>query len=343
MSVLALGLFSAGAFAAELPQTHLKVVGGLGGVSQYKQLEEPFWTREIEKDSGGRVTAEVAAFDEIGLRGPEVLQLMRLGVISFGTASLSNIASEDPEAAGLDLVGLNPDIQSLRRNAEAYEKILVDLYRERYGIEVLSFWTYPGQVIFCNKPIDRLSSLKGLKVRTVSIVHSDFVEALGGVGVTLPFSNVIPALRKGVVDCAITGTLSGNLIKLHEVTTHIYGLILSWGPEIFAANLDAWRRLDPAVREFVRAELHGLADRIWDAAARETEIGFACNTGQGECRGGFRGHLTLVPVREDDQNALRQILKTVIVPRWAARCGRECVDHWNATIGRNVGIDAVVH
>src|SRR4051794_27657679 len=180
----------AGASAAEPPAPgpapiHLKVVGGLGTTSQYKLFEEPFWTKRLAERSGGRVTAEVSPFDSIGLRGPEVLQMARLGVIAFGTTSLSLLASEDPEAAAADFVGLHPDIASLRRNIDAYRSALADLYRERYGVELLAVWTYPAQVVFCQRPISGLKDLRGLRVRTASAMHSDFVEALGATGITI--------------------------------------------------------------------------------------------------------------------------------------------------------------
>src|SRR4051794_20489981 len=112
------------AWPGELPPTHLKGGGGLAARGQFKNFWEPFWTQPLARHSNGRVTGEVAAFDQLGLRGPEVLQMTRLGVIAFGTTSLSLLASEDPEAAATDLVGMHPDIQSLRRNVAAYRPTL---------------------------------------------------------------------------------------------------------------------------------------------------------------------------------------------------------------------------
>src|SRR5271155_3108607 len=78
-------VLAAAAQAQELPVTHLKVVGGLGNVSQYTNIEEPFWTHELASLSGGRITAELTPFDTIGLRMNDIMQLMRLGVITMGT------------------------------------------------------------------------------------------------------------------------------------------------------------------------------------------------------------------------------------------------------------------
>eukprot|EP01034_Spumella_vulgaris_P030543 gene30543-37782_t len=42
---------------------HLRVVGGLADLSQYTRREEPFWTRELPRLSGGRYIAEIVPFD----------------------------------------------------------------------------------------------------------------------------------------------------------------------------------------------------------------------------------------------------------------------------------------
>src|SRR5258708_16262620 len=191
------------ASATELPELHLKTGGGLGGTSQYIDHEEPFWTKRLAADSGGRITAEVSPFDGLGIHGSEVVQMMRLGVISFGTTSLSLIAADDPEAAAVDLVGMNPDIPSLRRNVDAYPPTLPPMLRDRYGIELLAGFTYPAQVLFCNRPITNLRDLAGLKVRTAGAVHSDFVEAIGAPGVTLPYPPITNPLTTHLLHCPI--------------------------------------------------------------------------------------------------------------------------------------------
>ncbi len=57
-----------GAQAVDDP-IQLKVVGGLGGVSQYTQFEEPFWTQRLSQLSDGRIRAEIHPFDRSGFTG----------------------------------------------------------------------------------------------------------------------------------------------------------------------------------------------------------------------------------------------------------------------------------
>src|SRR3990167_6821228 len=60
-----------------------RVVGGLAGISQYTRWEEPFWTRELPRISGGRFRADIVPFDRAGVQGEEMLGLGQLGVVPF--------------------------------------------------------------------------------------------------------------------------------------------------------------------------------------------------------------------------------------------------------------------
>ncbi len=138
---------------------HLDVVGGLAGVSQYEQLEKPFWTNRIEELSNGRIRAEIHPFDRSGLPGPEMLQLIRLGVVPFGTALLAAVAGDEPELNAADLPALNPNFAALRKTVDLYRPHLREVLHDKYGIELLAIYAYPAQVIYCTKPFSGLNDL----------------------------------------------------------------------------------------------------------------------------------------------------------------------------------------
>lgn len=336
---MAIGLAGA-SLAQDMPKTPLKVVGAWGNLTQYKNFEQPFWTKEVNEKSGGAITAEITPFNEMGLKGAEIFRLMRLGVIDFGSTVLGYVAADDARNEAVDLAGLAPDAATARKISDAYKPVYDKFYGERFGIKVLGIWPYSAQVLFCNGEIKGLSDLKGKKVRTGNRTLAEFVEAFGGTGVTLAFNEVVPALQNKVVDCAITGTLSGNSAKWHEVATHIYALPLGWSHVMHAVNLKTWQRLDPKVRSFLEKEIAGLEDRIWAAAAEETQQGYDCNAGKDSCTMGTKAKMTVVPVSDADRAALKKALTETVLPKWAARCAGDCVADWNASIGKVVGLTA---
>lgn len=341
----ALGAVLGTSVAAAGPEDtiRLQVVGGLAGVSQYTRLEEPFWTQRLPQVTGGRLTADISPFDRSGIRGQEALRLLRLGVTPFSTALLGLVASEEPELSALELPGVSPDMAALRRTIDSNRPWLEAMLRERHATELLAVYVYPAQVFFCARPFAGLLDLRGRRIRTSSAAQSEWVSAIGAVPVVIPFADIVPSIRAGVVECAITGTLSGWQIGLNEVTTHVHAMALTWGVSLFGANRTAWASLPEAMRDLLRRELAELEQRIWDASDAETGLGLACNTGQPDCPadgqpGRARGRMTLVRVTPEDDALRRRLVREVILPRWADRCGPDCAADWNRRSAQSLGV-----
>ncbi|WP_082493252.1 TRAP transporter substrate-binding protein [Acidovorax sp. Leaf160] len=311
----------------------LRVVGGLGLVTQYTQFEEPFWTRDLSRLSGGRLVADIVPFDRAGVPGVEMLRLLQLGVVPFGTALMSSFSAQYPQYTAVDLPGLSADIASLRRASAAFRPYLEEALREEHGVEVLAVYVYPAQVVFCKKTLTRLDDLAGRRVRVSSPAQADFVAALGAEPVVTAFAQQRSSLESGDVDCAVTGAMSGNTLGLDTVASFLYPLPLNWGMAVFGANRAAWNALPADARTLLRTELGRLQEAVWAQAERETAQGIACNTGQASCRDGRKGAMVLVPVSERDDRRRLEVFRTSVLPKWRRRCAVNCDEIWERTIG----------
>ena len=318
----------------------LKVVGGLAGVSQYTEFEEPFWTKEVPLLTNNGVHAEIQPFDRSGLPGEEMLQLMHLGVVPFGTALLAEVSGDEPELNAVDLPTLNPDMTSLRKTVGLYRDHLREILEKKYGIELLGIYAYPAQVLFCTQYFSTLKDLAGRKVRTSSVGQSEMMTALHATPIMTPFSEIVRSVRSKVVDCAITGTMSGDQIGLPEVTSYISPMAISWGLSFFGANKLTWDQLPPDIRDLLRKGIGKLELSIWDAADRETTAGLACDIGSNACLNGKIYHMILVPLTAGDEAVRNNLLVKSILSKWIKRCGADCVAAWNNTLGPAMGIQA---
>ncbi|WP_431267035.1 TRAP transporter substrate-binding protein [Dankookia sp. P2] len=316
------------------------MVGGLAGVQQYDAHEAPFWTRRVPEITAGQVHAQIVPFDRSGIRGQEMLQLLRLGVVSFGNVLLGLAAADEPELNAIDLPLLSPDMGALRRTVTLWRPRLEALLQERYGLVLLAVYTYPPQVVFCSKAFGGLFDLGGRRIRTSSVGQSELVTALGGVPVVIPFAEIVGAMRTGVVDCAITGARSGNSIGLHEVSTHVSRLGVSWGVSVFVANQAAWDALPAERRAELRQGLAALQEEIWQAADHERQDGFDCNAGRPSCESGRPGRMTIVEESWQDDALRIKLLSDVVLPNWVQRCGGDCAAEWNRLMAPELGIQA---
>lgn len=319
--------------------TSLRIVGGLANVNQYTRHEEPFWTQELPRLSNGKLRATIVPFDRAGIRGQDMLRLIQLGVVPFGTALTSLSSATEPLLGAADLAGLNPDIASLRRHTAAYRPFLEKTLRERHGVELLAIYIYPAQMLFCQRPMKGLADLTGRRVRTASATQADWVEALGAKPINTPFAELIQNLRSGNVECAITGSMSGYTIGLQQHTQHLFTMPISWGMAIFGANAGAWAALPPEQRQMLKQELMRLEQAIWADSERETGEGVRCLTGEQAC-GGQPGRLQAhTPTQADDQRR-RTVLANTVIARWVQRCGQPCAEAWGQTIGPISGVEA---
>ena len=329
----------AGETVPDLPDTELQVVGSLNNLTAYLDFEKPFWTETLPELSDGHVTATVKGYPELGLKGPEIMRLIEQGVMPIGAATIAYFTSDNAINAAIDLPGTAPDAETARKVTDAFLPVLQDFYEDQ-GVKVLGIATYPAQVLFCNAKITGLKDIKGKKVRAAGRAESEFIEALGGTAVTIAFPEVVPALQNGVVDCAVTGSMSGYSAKWYEVSTHLLALPITWNQIIYAANKDYWDKLDPRVQDFVQANFTDMVDAIWDDAADATQEGYDCNTGADACERDEQGKMTLVEPGDDDFATLARITEEVVIPRWAKSCSDDCVQAFNETIGPVLDIEA---
>jgi TRAP-type C4-dicarboxylate transport system substrate-binding protein len=336
--VLGLALSASCGFSqSETPSAHaslhLRIVGGLAGLNQFTHQEEPFWKYELAKISQGKYTAEIVPFDSAGVPANDMLRLLQLGVMPFGTTLVSGLSKAFPPYAVIDLAGFSPDIASLKKNVARFRPYLEMELRKRHNIKMLALYLYPAQVLFCNRPFKGLADLKGRHIRVSSVTQADFIGALGALPVSTSFSQIMSNMRSGNTDCAITGTMSGNTMGLPEVTSHIHSLPITWGLAVFGANQEAWNALPPDLKALLGSELPRLEAAIWLESEQETSEGMACNTGGADCKSGTKGQMIRIATSTNDEQIRQHTFDTAVLPSWLGRCGINCEAIWRQTLG----------
>lgn len=337
-TALALTLAASAATAQDLPKTSFNAVGSIGTLSMYQAMELPFWSETVPARSGGAITVTVKPFTELGFKGPEIFRLVSTGTLQFATTVLNYNSGEVPMNEAADLVGLVGSVEELQDVLNVFRPTYAAFLEKEHGLKLLGFGSYQAQVIYCRDAFTSLADLRGRKIRASGASQQAFVSHLGASPLTIAFAETQPALTSGVVDCAITGALSGYRARWHQAANYISPMPVNFGVAAQLANLGWWNTLDPKVRAFLEAELRELEDAILDQAKTETATGLACNTGTAPCPEGEPASMTLVPVTEADEALRRSALTEVILPAFAQRCGADCVATWNATIGAHLGV-----
>ncbi|TRO34325.1 C4-dicarboxylate ABC transporter [Pseudomonas sp. ALS1131] len=328
--------FAACSQAEERSPLELNVIGGGSHNYSFRAVERPFWSQTLPAASGGRITARLRGLSETGLKGPEMIRLLRAGAVEVGMGVFTFVAGDDPAFEGIDLPGMAADIDTARTIANAYKPVLQQRMAERHGVKLLATVPYTAQVFFCRDEINQLDDLRGRKVRVRGRNMADLVAALGASPVTLPFAEVVTAMQTGVIDCAVTGIGSGNAAKWYDVANHLYNLPVDWSLGFYAIGLNRWQQLTPETRQVLLEQAQVLEDALWQETARENRYALACNTGVGDCQIHRPAHMQAhSPTTAERQRLQETVLK--IAEDWGQRCGAECVERWNATVGKTIG------
>ncbi|WP_159591955.1 TRAP transporter substrate-binding protein [Chelativorans xinjiangense] len=330
--VIAAALLMGSSGIALAQDVTLDVVGSLSTSSLYPTYEVPFWTETLPAASDGRIAVSLQAFDRIGLGGAAVYEMVEQGVYDVGTTIIDYVAGDEPRVEGLDIPAI-ADPALTHQIANAYRPYLEKVFAEAYDSVLLGVAPFTAQVVFCKAEINGLDDLAGLRIRGSGRMTMDFIEAVGGTGVSIAFNEVPVALDRGVIDCGITGTLSGFFGGWSEVSTHFYPLpIGGWDPVGIAINSDTWNSLDKEIQTLLREQVASLEDRIWENAVADNQIGINCNTG-GECPVGKALNLTLVEITPEDQRRAVELTRGTVLPRWHDRCPGVCAETFTETVG----------
>ena len=339
LATLAAAFAATATMAAADGPVVVKAVGTWGSLTNYQKHEGPFWNERIAAASGGSIIGEIKPQTELGLKGFEIMRLVKNGVFDFAFGLPGYVAAENAIFEGGDLSSVTQDIDTQRKVAEAYFPTLEKSFAEIYNAKLLTLYPFPSQTLWCNGEVNGIADLAGKKIRVYATTLGDFVEGAGGTSVTVPFAEVIPALEKGVVDCGITGTMSAYKAKWHQVATHAYTLRVGWGLAFGAMNMDKWNAMSADQQKVLTDEIAKLTDEMWAETATEDEVAISCITG-GKCDIGEPGAMVLVEPSAEDLALRDKIANEVVLARWAERCGAECAANWNATVGSILGLEA---
>jgi TRAP-type C4-dicarboxylate transport system substrate-binding protein len=329
------------ALAQDLPKQSFKVVGTWSNLTNWQQNEQPFWAKTVPEASKGQVTANIQSLSELGLKGTEIVRMVKLGLFDFAHGVAIYIA-EDATVEGVDIAGVAKTFDQARKMVDAYAPILNTTFEKKYGARAMNYYIWPSQMFYCNSAIKGLADIKGKKVRVQGTSQGDLVEALGGTGVTIPFAEVVPALQRGAVDCGITGTMPAYKAGWHEVTSHVLTLPVGFSVSFTIASLASWNKLDDKSKAFIDGAIKGQTDKWWQVIIDEDKEGLNCTTGTGPCSIGKPGKLTKVEPTAADNAILETAMKDVVLKRWAKRCGADaaCISNWNATAGKVANLTA---
>jgi TRAP-type C4-dicarboxylate transport system substrate-binding protein len=332
---LAAGLLLAAAPAlAQQAPVPLRAVGHFSQNTKKIEIEKAFYAA-LPAQTGINLQVSFNPMDQIGLQAADALRHLRTGAFDVMAVLIGQVARDEPFFDGLDLIGVSTNVTDLAKAVDAGREAFDKRLQERFNAKVMALWPFGPQYFFCNAPVKGVADLKGLKVRSYTPSMTALLQHVGAIPVTLQFSEVYPALQRGLVTCGITSAVSAYAGNWGEVTTHVLPLSVAGGVQGHFMSLAAWRRFTPDQQAALTRAFQGLERSMWDFAQVSDMQSLACLAGKPECEGRKFGAVIAAVPPEDDAR-VRDAVSSVVLPSFRDGCNRiwgECAAVWNRTVG----------
>jgi TRAP-type transport system periplasmic protein len=310
------------------PEFTLKLMGINRTLDPWKLFEE--WAESVEKRTNGRVKFDFTSLPELGLGGAETIRVIKTGVVDVAEVYGGYVAGEVPMLEILEIPGIFPDPETAKKAILAWKPHEAKILEERANAIMLAMAVYPDQAIFSKRPVRTLEDFKGLKTRVHSVALASLVAGLEGEPLTVAFAEVYTALERGTLDAAITGTKPGLGLRWYEVAGYLVGPI-SMRPHIsLAINRNIWKRLPKDLQAVLKEEAEAIVEgKAFEAIEMWNQEGIDKNVEKG---------MEHQPFSPDVQAAIKEILRTKVVPDWVRRAGGQvAAQRFNEIIAPLVG------
>lgn len=203
---------------------------------------------DVSKATGGDFTIRMMVGGSLPVKGADVCPAIADGVVQMGVCG-SAAAGFLPIYNVARMPMLYETKDELWRGLNEVVTPYLDRALDKKDVKLLAMYSYPYHSVWTiNKPIKKLSELKGMKIRTMTPAQALLMKAYGAVTVTLSTGDVATAIQQGVIDGYLTATGGAGKLWIDSVKYN-YRTRLSWGPGMVGANKAAFAKLPPAYQK----------------------------------------------------------------------------------------------
>jgi hypothetical protein len=202
-----------GAFAKTKWDLHLNYPAGNFHSKGAQQFAD-----KVKQATNGELSIVLHPGAALGFKGPELLRAVAEGQLVIAEVPTGMVEGDAPTLAltAQPFISTNAFEQRLlyQLAKPTYAKIL-----KKFNQFTLYSSVWPFSGIYTQRAVKTESDLKGLKMRVYDGTGLAFGKATGIAARKMPFSEVYPAMKAGLLDSMYTSSVSGVDAKAWEVLT----------------------------------------------------------------------------------------------------------------------------
>jgi len=267
---------------------------------------------EVAKATGGELTIVLHPGAALGFKGPELLKSVAEGQVAVAEIPTGMVEGDAPVLA----LTAQPFISTNTFEQRLLYQLAKPVYAEnlkKFNQMTLYTSVWPFSGIYTQRPVKSESDLKGLKMRVYDGTGLTFGEATGIAARKMPFSEVYPAMKAGLLDSMYTSSVSGVDAKAWEVLKFFTPINIVGPVNMINVNLDAWNKLDKNTQVVVLEIAAQMEDEMWNLAGDMDRKSHATLIGNG---------MTVSPVSKQFRSELNAVGEKLRA-EWATKAGAD--------------------
>ena len=263
------------------------------GTSGYTLFEN--WCKGFKEKSGGEFDIKPFPAKSVAADNNALFEAVKTGVLQGMNAFTLYWAGKIPASVFLSSYPVGPDQPAqwdIMFDALGMKELAREIY-QKHGLFYIGHVHHDANIIHSKKPVNSVADFKGMKLRVPGGMVAEVFQSFGASTVSLPGSDIFPALEKGTIDAAdYVGPAVNWDLGFAQVTKYILfgppGLMSIYQPvdlmEI-TANIGAWKRLSPEMQQLLEEQVKvfssqhflGIQKRNVEALAKFKEAGSEVN------------------------------------------------------------------
>jgi len=210
------------------------------------------WAKEIGEKSGGKL--KVALFPSMQLGGtpPQLYRQAVQGIADMVFTLPGYTSSDFPMLSLTELPGTATSAHD--GTTKLWQKINEKYFdKELADTKTLMLWNSDSAGFMTReKPIKKIADVKGLRLRAPSAAQAAQIEHLGGIGVSMPVTQIYNGIERGTIDGTMIPMSAMIDFKLLEVVKHLLiNVPLGRSPFIVSMNRPRYEKLPADLRKII--------------------------------------------------------------------------------------------
>ena len=296
-----------------------------------------WFAERVEERTNGQLVIEIIGYPELGIAGPDVLELLANGTLSFAELPAAYTAGDLPAMDMKYLWGMYEDNETFYKATAASIPDLDRLIEERTGggVTIFQLWRVPENEIFffSKEPIENLEDFEGLKVRSFGGALSDMIDGMGSEAQWVAFTEVYTALERGILDGGVTGANAAYGQRWYEVADYMSGPLPLFTVENATFNYDVWQEIPEDFRQILLEEGAIYELEFFRVTPILSSLGIPKLLDEG---------MIYTPFNDEIKKHLfEEVALNYVIPQWVNRVGgydTEAVELFNKNVGPVAGI-----